>query len=218
MRGTPTRRLHSYELITRNCATAIFETLNTSFDGSVEISQSRLGGHVGGPNSLAFIPFVSAQQVNQRYRVTRQETILSYRHHRLREMRERESPVRVALRESNTFTARSYQRHPDDSFFVFFTDESPLLRPLFGAINLVAAVGETVVGIVMAPVDRGAGLLRGLRGSFVSLPELAFVNIRKGSNDWIPTEHRDLDSVVAISEARPAARSSAETYDRPRFE
>jgi len=45
-------------------------------------------------------------------------------------------------------------------------------------------------------VDRGAILLRGLRGTFVSLPELVFANIRKGSNDWIPTQHRSLDPVV----------------------
>ena len=30
----------------------------------------------------------------------------------------------------------------------------------------------------------------------VSLPELVFANIRKGSNDWIPKEHRSLDPVV----------------------
>ena len=197
------RRLHGYGLITQNCATAIFETLNASPDGSVEISQRQLGGHVGGPNSLAFIPFVSAEQVNARYRVIRQETILSYRQLRLREMKERENPVRVALRESNTFSAKSYGRHPDDSFFVFFTDEALLLRPLFGAINLIAAVGETVVGLVTAPMDRGAVLIRGLRGTLVSLPELAFVNIRKGSNDWIPTEHRDLDPVLVSSAAPP---------------
>jgi hypothetical protein len=194
------RRLHRYELITQNCATAIFDTMNASFEGSVENSREQLGGHVGGPYSLAFIPFVSAQQVNERYRVTRQEMILSYRQRRLLEMKERENPVWVALRESNTFTAESYQRPLEDSFFVFFTDEAPIFRPIFGAINLVAAVGETVVGLVTAPVDRGAALIRGLRGAFVSLPELVFMNIRKGSNEWIPTEHRGLDPVVVMSD------------------
>lgn len=191
------RRLHRYELITQNCATAIFETVNASLGGSVEDSETQLGGHIGEAFSLAFIPFVSSQQVNERYRVTRQETIPSYRQRRLQQMKERENPVWVALRESNTFTSESYQRHSDDSFFVFFTDEAALLRPVMGIINLIAAIGESVVGVVTAPVDRGEVLLRGLRGALVSLPELAFVNIRKGSNDWIPSEHRVLLPEVA---------------------
>jgi hypothetical protein len=190
------RRLHRYGLFTQNCATAIFETLNHSFDDSVEISEQQLGGYVASRNSLAFIPFVSALEVNERYRVIQRETVYSYRQLRLNEMKDREGAIRVALRESNTFTATSYRRSSDDSFFVFFTDETPLLRPLFGVVNLAAALGESVLGILVAPVDRGATLVRGLRGAFVSLPELAFANIRKGSNDWIPKEHRSLDPVA----------------------
>jgi hypothetical protein len=199
------RRLHGYGLITQNCATAILETLNDSFEGSVKISQQQLGGHVGGRYSLAFVPFVSAQQVNERYRVVERETIRSYRQLRLRAMKDRENSAWVALRESNTFTATTYQQHSGDSFFVFFTEELTPLRPLFGAVNLVAALGETVLGVAMAPVDRGAILIRGLRGAFVSLPELLFANIRKGSNDWVPKEHRSLDPVVVMTEARRGA-------------
>jgi hypothetical protein len=43
------------------------------------------------------------------------------------------------------------------------------------------------------PVDRGRTLAAGMKGAFVSLPELAFVNIRKGSNDWIAPEYRSLE-------------------------
>jgi hypothetical protein len=190
------RRLHRYGLITQNCATAIFETLNDSFEDSVKISEQQLGGYVGSRHSLAFIPFMSALEVNQRYRVIQRETVYSYRQLRLQAMKDQEGPAWVALRESNTFTALTYQRSSDDSFFVFFTDEAPLLRPLFGLVNLAAALGESILGILAAPVDRGAILVRGLRGTIVSLPELAFANIRKGSNDWIPKEHRSLDPVV----------------------
>jgi hypothetical protein len=190
------RRLHRYDLFTQNCATAIFETLNDSFENSVEISEQRLGGYVSSRYSLAFIPFVSAREVNGRYRVIQRETILSYRQLRLQTMKNRESPIRVALRESNTFTSTTYHRNANDSFFVFFTDDTPLLRPLFGAVNLVAALGESVLGVLAAPLDRGDILVRGLRGTFVSLPELVFANIRKGSNDWIPKEHRSLEPVI----------------------
>jgi hypothetical protein len=194
------QRLHRYQLVTQNCATAIFETLNDSFEDSVEISEQQLGGYVGSRYSLAFIPFVSALEVNDRYRVIQRETILSYRQLRLQTMKHEESTVRVALRESNTFTSTTYRRNSNDSFFVFFTEDAPLLRPLFGAVNLTAALGESILGILVAPVDRGAILIRGLRGTFVSLPELVFGNIRKGSNDWIPKQHRSFDPVIVKAE------------------
>jgi hypothetical protein len=185
-------RLHRYRLIDQNCATALFETINDRFEGSVETSRRKLGGHIGSRRSLAFIPFISARQVRARYTVVATETIPSYRHQRLTAMRDRESAFRVALRESNTFTAQAYERSSADSFFVFFTDEMLLLRPFFGVVNLTAAIGQIAWGIVAAPLDRGENLSRGLRGAFVSLPELAFSNIRKGSNEWIPDEHRNV--------------------------
>lgn len=193
------RALHRYGLVSRNCVTAIFETLNESFGNSVELSQAALGGHIDGRRSLSFIPFVSASRVDGRYRVVAHETIWSYRQARLREMRETEDPVWLALRESNTLSATSYRRRSADSFFLFFTDETVWLRPVLGAFNLVAGLGESLVGLVTAPVDRGRTLTRGLRGTFVSLPELAFWNIRKGSNDWIPPEHRDLSPRVVAA-------------------
>jgi hypothetical protein len=64
---------------------------------------------------------------------------------------------------------------------VFFTDDTVALRPLLGAANLVAAAGASVAGLVTMPLDHGARLRAGLRGALFSLPELAFVNIRKGS-------------------------------------
>jgi hypothetical protein len=189
------RRLHRYGLIDRNCATALFETINDTFDDSILLSQQQLGGHIGRRYSMTFIPFVSDQTVNSRYSVISRETILSYRQRRIQKMKSQESTFRVALRESNTFTATSYEHGADDSFFVFFTEESLLLRPVFGLVNLTSSLGQSLLGIATAPVDRGDMFMRGLRGAFVSLPEIVFSNIRKGSNQWIPTEHRDLDSI-----------------------
>jgi hypothetical protein len=187
------RRIHRYGLITRNCVTALFDTLNESFEGFAALSEEALGGYIDGQRSLAFIPFVSAHAVNERYRVSEWEEIPSYREARLREMKDRENPLWLTLRESNTFSARSYRPHPEDSFFIFFTDRTLLLRPVLGAFNLVAGLGESIFGLFAAPVDRGRSLVRGLRGTFVSLPELAFWNIRKGSYGWIPPEHRGLE-------------------------
>ena len=149
-----------------------------------------LGGVVDGRRGLDFIPFVSAASVSQRYRVAEASTIPSLRQARLAAMREREGALRVALREASPLTARSGGRGARDSFFLFFTDASVWPRPLFGALNLAAGAGETALGLVRAPFDHGRTLLRGLEGTLMSLPELAFVSLRKGSYDWVPESAR----------------------------
>jgi hypothetical protein len=195
-------RLHRYGLVSQNCATALFETVNDAVGDSKAISRQELGGYVSSRRSLAFIPFVASQQVADRYSVIAKETIPSYRRSRLETMFERESVLRVALRESNTFTSTTYERNPDDSFFIFFTDRTILWRPLLGAVNLTAALGQTLLGVLTSPFDEGTQLGSGMRGAFVSLPELAFANIRKGSNDWIPQAHRHVDPVLLASDSK----------------
>jgi hypothetical protein len=190
------QQLHHYDLILQNCATALFETINDSLGGSKDASHRALGGYIRSRNSLAFVPFVSSQQVSDRYRIIARESIPSYRQRRLEEMRNHESRFRVALRESNTFTSTAYHHGSDDSFFIFFTEDASVFRPLFGAANLIAAIGQSLLGVVTAPFDRGSNLTRGLTGAFVSLPELVFANIRKGSNDWVPIEYRRLEPVA----------------------
>jgi hypothetical protein len=103
-------------------------------------------------------------------------------------MYRRENPVTVFLRESNTLTSAIYRRNADDSIFVFFTDDAVVARPLFGAVNLVAGIAASAVGLVALPVDGGATLWAGLKGVLFSLPELFFQNIRKGSFEHIRRE------------------------------
>jgi hypothetical protein len=51
-------------------------------------------------------------------------------------------------------------------------------------------LAETGAGLVAVPV-RGTRTLRsGLRGTLASLAELVFLNVRKGSYDYIPMEQR----------------------------
>jgi hypothetical protein len=208
------RQLHRYRLISQNCVTAILDTLNDEFADSPDGSRRPLGGVVEGEGSLAFIPFVSADQVNARYRVLGRQRVPSYRELRLSKLREQGSPFWLALRESNTLTARTYQRGKGDSFFVFFTEDPIWLRPIFGAVNLVAAIGESVWGLVTLPVDGGQTLTSGLKGAFVSLPELVFANIRKGSNDWVAPEHRQVEAQTV---ARDASSRTHPGRVRPSF-
>jgi hypothetical protein len=183
-----------YNVIGRNCVSAIFETI----DGTLaELAGSetpeairaeslrRLGGRVDPAMSLSFIPFVSSRHVRERYRTIDSFLVVSDREARLQEMRGRESDLWVYLRESNVLTSTIYERGHDDSLFLFFTEDAVATRPIYGAANLAVGLGASVAGLFWAPLDRGEVLVGGLRGALSSLPELFFVNIRKGSNDYV---------------------------------
>lgn len=94
-----------------------------------------------------------------------------------------DASTRLALRarESNTLTSRFYRPHADDSAFLFFADGPVVSRPFAGIANLAWGSGASLVGLLTAPFDRGVALRRGLHGVALSLPELVFVPIRKGS-------------------------------------
>jgi hypothetical protein len=120
-----------------------------------------------------------------------------------------ENPLHVYLRETNTVTSTVYRRNPDDPLFLFFTDEMVWTRPVFGALNLLAGIGQTLSGLLTWPLDGGHALRAGPRGALYSLPELAFFNIRKGSLDYgRSTAHRTGLELVASPAAAdtPAER------------
>jgi len=184
--------LYRYELVTRNCVSEIFASIEAALaagQGREPASGARtrlestrqLGGHVSSRGSFNFIPFASARSVARSYRVSADRRLLSYRKARLQAMYAEESPLLVYLRESNTLTSTLYHRSTREPFFLFFTDDIVAVRPLYGALNLAAGLAEGLLGVLRAPFDRGATLRAGARGALLSLPELAFFNIRKGS-------------------------------------
>jgi len=172
-------RRYGYDLVARNCVSEIFRTVEAS--GAIRARST---------DPLRFIPFVSAHAVNATWNVVERRTLPSYRRARLVEMYEHEPALRVRLREANVFTSSVYRRNADDSFFVFFTDDVLALRPAFGAVNLAAGLGAVAAGIPLLPFDRGQALWAGARGAVFSVPELAFVSLRKGSFDHVPANQR----------------------------
>jgi len=177
--------LYAYDLIGRNCASEIFRAIDRALgegaDGQAESeSERRLGGHVSG-QSLAFIPFLSYRYVEGRWNVRRSEVLPSYRLRRLGQAKAEENPLWVELRESNVLSARLYHWHPDDGAFLFFTDDTPWIRPVAGGFNLATGLAQGVLGVFTAPWDGGENLSQGASGALFSLPELVFFNIRKGS-------------------------------------
>jgi hypothetical protein len=177
-----------YDLVRRNCVSEIFRAIAEELDdGPRSASTRRFGGWIP-PGE--FVPFLAARRVRERWAVVEDARLPSYREHRLAEMFAREPDLLVALRESNALTARAYRRNDRDGFFLFFTDDRPVLRPLLGALNLAAGLGRGGVGLLALPLDGGRGLRAGLRGVLWSLPELFFASVRKGTHEYVPRAER----------------------------
>lgn len=181
---------YAYDLIGRNCVTELFRTFYQALgspphsrDSHQHFITEQLGGYVD--ENIHFIPFVAYSAVQNRYRVTDNQTLPSYRQHRLSQQMHEENSLWVSLREANTLSSTLYDYNPDDAFFIFFTDNHWPLRPLFGAVNASAGMGQALAGMVTFPFDNGKNLISGLSGILVSLPELIFVNIRKGSYKYL---------------------------------
>ena len=197
-------RLYAYNLVRRNCVTELFTLVNRALgrhalagvatsnsagsdpdQAAVKESNERLGGFITPWRGLNFIPFIAAYEVEARYRVVSHNERLSYRRQRLEEMKKLESRLMVFLRESNTVTSTIHRFTPGDSIFLFFTDDTFVTRPLFGAFNLLAGAGQALFGCAALPFQGSSQLVSGVRGVIFSLPELIFINIRKGSMAWM---------------------------------
>ena len=111
------------------------------------------------------------------------ERLPGHRERELNALRSREGALRLYARESNTLSSRIYRRRDADGSFLLFTDDVFWPRPLFGALNLAWSAGDAALGLLTAPFDRGRRLERAGKGMLFSVPELVFVNIRKGSFD-----------------------------------
>lgn len=177
------RSLYSYDLFTRNCVTEIIRTISQIPTNNKQITElSRLTSE----DLIAFIPFGSFHSLSDAYS---KHTLPSFRHQQLQEMYREENNALVFLREFNTLSASEYKFNDQDAPFLIFTDDNILLRPIFGSINLLAATTISVYGGLTLPFDSGKALKDGAMGILMSLPELAFFNIRKGSYKHLISEN-----------------------------
>lgn len=172
----------AYDLLHHNCVTALADALDGGLGGAAGVA-AELGGRVDAREPLAFVPFVYFGKLARRLPVTRVERLPGHRLRELHRMADASSAWAVELRESNVLSSRLYRRRDADGSFLFFTDREPFTRPLRGAVNLLWAAGDGALGLLAAPFDRARRLERAGRGALFSLPELFFVNVRKGSFD-----------------------------------
>jgi hypothetical protein len=175
------KNLYPFDLIRENCTTEIFTTLNRLTKNNQKESVDLLGGYIDSKNNFTFIPFIADFKVGYNYKTKTKEVVQSYRLRSKDQMKTHDLPIWIALKESNTISSSIYKFNSNDSFFIFFTDDTILLRPIMGSVNLIGGVGQFSLGMFTFPFDKGNNLKKGFEGSLFSLPELFFFNIRKGS-------------------------------------
>jgi hypothetical protein len=148
-------------------------------------AERALGGWLEPGADLGFVPFVFFAQVKQELRVIGVQHIASHRQRELA-LRMAEDPgLARKLAESTALTSSIYTPRLRDGVFLFFGDGPRWTRPAVGLLNLGWGLGAVLPGAVAAPFDRGARLRAAGSGILFSLPELASVNLRKGSFEYV---------------------------------
>ncbi|MFI5315015.1 MAG: hypothetical protein ACHQ6T_04905 [Myxococcota bacterium] len=174
----------SYDIVRRNCITELARTTDGAF-GSPEEAARELGAPASADDRLlGFVPFAFFQRVRDRLRVERVDSLPSRRESELARVLGESPGLVTRLEESTVFTSSIYRPRLRDGAFLLFSDDVFWPRPAFGVANLIYALGYTGYGLVAAPFARAARAAAGLSGVMWSVPELAFVNVRKGSFDW----------------------------------
>jgi hypothetical protein len=167
--------LYPYDLFTHNCVTEIFSAIQNA-----QVNAVPLVNLLNGINTdpTAFIPYLSFANIAEQHS---QQILASFREQQLEKMYAQENNLRVYLREFNTLSAQDYKFNELDAPFLLFTNEQVWSRPLFGTLNLITAASMGIYGSFIWPFDAGENLKKSAMGILMSLPELAFFNIRKGT-------------------------------------
>ena len=167
--------LYPYDLFTHNCVTEIFAAIQNA-----QVNAEPLANLLNGINNdpAGFIPYLSFANIAGQYN---QQVFASFREQQLEKMYDKENNLHVYLREFNTLSAQDYKFNELDAPFLFFTHDQVWPRPLFGTLNIITAASMGVYGSFTWPFDTGKNLKKGAMGILMSLPELAFFNIRKGT-------------------------------------
>ena len=156
----------SYSLFTKNCVTELLAELKKVSGADLPVENPTMSG--------LFIPFISERYVADA--LGNGERFL-YRSYRNDLLLVENDPVA----ETSTLSSRFYAWNERDSWFLFFAEDRPVARPLFGVVNLFFGGAQTVIGLSSSPFDRGQRLSRGIRGMAFSLSEVAFISVRKGT-------------------------------------
>ena len=180
------KRLYRYNLITSNCVTRLEEEMEEALPpGQLK---STLTENFRQGRASAFVPFMFFDHWVTETGNTRVVFMPSCRKRKLAALYRQGNLFTVYLREFNTLTSTIYRSNPADTSFLIFTDDVPVVRPVYGAANVAWGLLATAAGVATAPFDHAERFSQGFWGVVYSLPELAFFNIRKGSFSWVRQE------------------------------
>ncbi len=182
-----------YDLLTHNCVTELFRSMDGAILNSPALRLANstntqlepyLGGHIRADYN--FIPWLAFHSVETQLHASDSQVLPSYRSLQLEELAKQPNATLNSLAEISTLTSRWYTFNTNDAWFIFFTDDTVLLRPVLGAVNTATAITQSVLGLFSLPFDDGENLQAGAMGFLMSTPELLFINIRKGSYPYLP--------------------------------
>jgi len=188
-------RIHAayrYGVLDRNCVTELARLLNDAFPPD-EVARA-LGASLEPGAGLTFIPFAFFDAAKGRLRVADVAEVPSHRERELARRLDAAPGLATRLAEATTLGSAIYAPRLRDGRFLLFTDGVFWRRPLYGLANLGFAAASGAVGVLAAPFDGAARLRAAASGAWYSLPELVFVNIRKGTFAYVPHEARGADS------------------------
>ena len=173
-----------YDLVTRNCATELLRLIDGAMGGNGTAPPAALDPDQRGN----FVPYRSADSIATSLPVVEDTVLPSFREYHLARLANDESGWVEALTESNVLTSRIYRHGRGDEPFLFFTTGAWPARPVLGAVNVAVGVAATAAGVLTSPFDGGRLVTGGLDGVLFSIPELVFVNVRKGSYELLPRD------------------------------
>ena len=196
-----------YNLFSRNCVTELFATLARALP-LVDDHGSNPAGFDQRErkviNSISFIPWRMFDEVEKGLHPAAVTVYPSLRRRFLSARYRQDPALLVYLKECNTLTSSLYRAGGQDNAFLLFTDEAGPARPLYGIINLAWALPRAAFGLLSWPFDHGRELKKGFYGTLFSLPELFFVNLRKGSFVIVPTPEAAAGNETAAGPQLPA--------------
>ena len=167
----------------RNCVTELLASLEEALAGEAATAGFARARRRDPEAPFAFVPVVAGRVVARQLAISGANRLPSVRE---RLMARDPVPAWRRWRELGPLTSRTYRPHSADSPFLLFTTGSWATRPLAGAINLSASLVAGVGGLGALPFDRGRLLGRATQGVVMSVPELFFFNVRKGSYSVTP--------------------------------
>lgn len=177
------QKLYRFDLFHKNCTTELFRVIKQK--------QSQLFASINGRTGLTFIPFVAARQVQIAYPSAVGREILSFKRLFSKKLTEKENSTLVFWRENFLPTSSLYNHDRPFPGYVFFTDETIWLRPLFGVVNLTSGLSKTLYELPFTPIQGSSDFQTGLKAMLFSFPELVFFNIRKGYFYHIPKSQEE---------------------------